>query len=62
MSYSFKDKPASECNLDMAVMAKYPFSMSRRNATFWSKVGKMGVGKTGVGKTGVGKQVPIRAS
>ena len=31
-----------------------PFSMSRRNSTFWSKVGE-----TGVGETGVGKQVPI---
>ena len=56
MSHSFKDKPASECHLDMAVMAKYPFSRSRRNATFWSKVGEMGVGETGVGK-----QVPIRS-
>ena len=30
--------------------------MSRRNTTFWSKVGEMGVGETGVGETGVGEQ------
>ena len=29
--------------------------MSRRNATFWSKVGE-----TGVGEMGVGEQEPIR--
>ena len=29
--------------------------MSRRNATFWSKVGETGVGETGVGETGVGE-------
>ena len=29
------------------------FFMSRRNATFWSKVGKMGVGETGVGEQGI---------
>ena len=32
-----------------------PFSMSRRNSTFWSKVGEMGVGETGVGEMGVGE-------
>ena len=28
-------------------------SMSRRNATFWSKVVEMGVGETGVGEQGI---------
>ena len=36
--------------------------MSRRNATFWSKVGEMGVGEMGVGEMGVGEQGPIRYS
>ena len=27
--------------------------MSRRNATYWSKVGKTGVGETGVGEQGI---------
>ena len=45
MLHSVKDKPTSECHLDMAVMAKYHFSRSRRNTTFWSKVGEMGVGE-----------------
>ena len=27
--------------------------MSRRNATFWSKVGETGVGKMGVGEQGI---------
>ena len=27
--------------------------MSRRNATFWSKVGETGVGETGVGEQGI---------
>jgi len=31
--------------------------MSRRNATFWSKVGE-----TGVGEMGVGEQGPIRSN
>ena len=29
--------------------------MSRRNATFWSKVGEMGVGETGVGEQGISR-------
>ena len=33
--------------------------MSRRNATFWSKVGETGVGEMGVGEMGVGEQGPI---
>ena len=30
--------------------------MSRQNATFWSKVGKMGVGETGVGEQGISRE------
>ena len=48
--YIFKDKPTSRCSLT----SLWCLFMSRRNATFWSKVGK-----TGVGKTGGGEQVPI---
>ena len=33
--------------------------MSRRNTTFWSKVGETGVGEMGVGEMGVGEQGPI---
>ena len=43
---------------DITLMSKYIyiyFSVSRRNTTFWSKVGE-----TGVGEMGVGKQGPIR--
>ena len=40
---------------DITLMPKCNFFMCRRNATFWSKVGKMGVGEMGVGEQG-----PIR--
>ena len=39
-----------ETDINSFTMVKYYFSMSRRNATFWSKVGEMGVGETGVGE------------
>ena len=42
--YIFKDKPTSGCCFDITWMPKCKFFRSRRNATFWSKVGEMGVG------------------
>ena len=43
-----------ETGINCCATVKYHFSMSRQNASFWSKVGEMGVGETGVGE-----QVPI---
>ena len=37
---------------DIILMPKYYFFMSRRNATFWPKVGEKGVGEMGVGEQG----------
>ena len=44
-----------ETHINCFTMVKYHFAMSRRNATFWSKVGEMGVGEMGVGEMGVGE-------
>ena len=46
----YKDRPILGCHFDIALMHKSHFLKSRQNATFWAKVGEMGVGKTGVGK------------
>ena len=37
---------------DITLCPNIIFSMSRRNATFWSKVGETVVGKMGVGEQG----------
>ena len=58
--YIFKDKSILQDLVWHHFVPKYNFLKSRRNTTFWTKVGKMGVGEMGIGKTGVGEQVPIK--
>ena len=42
----YKDKSILGCHYDIALMHKYHCLKSRQNATFWAKVGEMGVGET----------------
>ena len=49
------------CTLNSSFIFKTlhrPVFMSRRNATFWSKIGETGVGETGVGKQGISRWTP----
>ena len=50
--YIFKDKTTSRCSLTSLSCPNIQFFMSRRNATFSSKVGETGVGEMGVGEQG----------
>ena len=53
--YIFKDKPMLQGVVSHHFDAQIYFFMSRRNTTFWSKVGE-----TEVGEMGVAEQGPIQ--
>ena len=50
----YKNKPISGCHFDIALMHKYHFVKSRRNAMFWAQVGsrRNGSRRNGSRRTG----------